>query len=186
MESNGGGGGDNGLAALDDRQLVRRLGAAQWLEATDLLFARGPATLEALIEGISDPDWRVRRGCAALMDHLGDERCVGPLRRALRDPYEAVRRAALHAIHCQHCKACPLPADTVAPLIEHALHDPSIRVRRVATHYLSEHAGDDERARRTLQTLAARESDAKIVSRARRGLESRPPVAATGRAARVG
>lgn len=61
----------------------------------------GGEAIEALIAGTDHPNWRVRRGCADLMDHLADDRCAPSLLRLLRDPVEAVRRLALHALGCQ-------------------------------------------------------------------------------------
>jgi HEAT repeat protein len=126
--------------------------------------------LDALIVGLSHPNAKVRTWCAELMDHLADDRCVEPLCRALQDPVPRVRSAAVHAIACQRCKVVPLQADIVAHLIERALHDASIRVRRKAAHHLGLQP-HDVRAVETLRTVLTRESDRKLRRCARWALE---------------
>jgi hypothetical protein len=163
---------DVGVLAPD--QLVELLGDPEWAfreAASAALLARGPAALGALVAGLSHADWQIRAACAGLMDHLADDRCVAPLRRALSDPSPHVRRHAVHALGCQACKAAPLAADTVALLIERSLADPSVRVRRVAVHQLGLQA-HDPRAVDALETLLGRETDAKLLSRARTALEN--------------
>lgn len=153
----------------DLAQQIQCLGAQDWetrSNAANALRERGAEALSALIEGMAHPNWRVRHGCADLMDHLADNRCTEPLLRLLHDPIESVRRLALHALGCQRCKVCPLDVDVVTHLIECALHDSSIRVRRVAVHMLGCQP-PDSRARNTLQTLLEHETDAKLLSRAR-------------------
>src|SRR5206468_12236629 len=120
-------------------QLIERLGSADFAQAqaaAAALQSQGDAVLAALVAGLSHPNWRVRKECAGLMDHLADDRCIEPLCRALSDPRVAVRRLALHAPGCQPCKPAPLQADIVGLLIERAREDPSRRVRQVATHLL--------------------------------------------------
>lgn len=158
----------------DPRQLVERLGSREFAvseAATAALFERGAAVLDALVEGLSHTNWRVRKGCAGLMDHLGDERCVEPLRRALQDPIVGVRRLAIHALGCRPCKTDPLRADIVGLLIERALSDPSIRVRRVAVHMLGLQPRES-RAMDALQAIVEGESDPRLLSRARYALEA--------------
>ena len=70
------------------------------------------------------------------------------------DPVPRVRRMALHALSCEECKLAPLPGDTdlVGLLADHALHDPSINVRRHATYGLASRR-DDPRAAAVLEQL---------------------------------
>ena len=103
------------------------------------------------------------------MDHLADDRCVGPLIEALTDPIVAVRRLAVHALGCQPCKTAPLQVDITGRLIERAMTDPSIRVRRVAVHMLGLQP-HDARAVDCLQSLLNEETDPKLLSRARHAL----------------
>lgn len=160
------------LETLDTPQLVELLGAGERhirSEATGVLFHRGPAALDALMEGLSRPNDLIRRGCVGLMDHLADNRCVLPLFHALQDPDEQVRRGALHSLTCQACKPSPLQGDIIEPLIERALTDLSLRIRRVATGVLGDHL-PDARAAAALQSLLERETDSVLRSRARQAL----------------
>ena len=119
--------------------------------------------VDALIEGLRHANARVRFDCAHAMDHLADDRCVEPLRRRLDDPVPRVRRVALHTLNCDACKLVPLHRDDdlVAVLIERALADPSINVRREATYGLGS-CCSDERAVAALRTLLAGEADRTI------------------------
>lgn len=156
------------LENLTTPQLVELLASREFARsqaAAEVLFNRGASALNALVEGLSHRDWRVRKSCAALMDHLGDDRCVEPLRRALSDPIEGVRRLAIHALGCQACKVAPLAVDIVDLLVERALADSSIRVRRVAVHMLGLQPYD-ARAVEALETMLKRETDPGLLSRA--------------------
>jgi HEAT repeat protein len=163
---------ENSLGSLGSPQLVELLGSNDFglSQATaELLFRRGASALDALVEGLSHSNWRVRKNCAALMDHLGDDRCIEPLRRALSDPIVGVRRHAIHALGCQPCKSAPLQADIVSLLVERSLSDPSIRVRRVAVHMLGLQPCD-ARAIAALQAIVHQETDPRLLSRARHAL----------------
>lgn len=156
------------LSVEESGVLVECLGAQGWEarhNAFECLAQQGTAVIEALIEGTANQNWRVRRGCADLMDHLADSRCVEPLLLLLNDPITAVRRLALHALSCQGCKVCPLQVDIVGNLSRLALEDSSIQVRRVAIHQLGCQP-PDPRAVETLKSIIAHESDAKLLSRA--------------------
>lgn len=121
----------------------------------------GPSAMVAILRGLEQPDWRVRRWCAALLDHHGNDRALEGLSRALNDPVAAVRRLALHAIGCQACKATPLQFDLIGPLHQRALRDPSIRVRRAAAHMLGNQP-PDPRATEALGATLSEERDAKL------------------------
>jgi len=158
-----------GLKALDNQQLVELTGATDWASreaASSTLMERGIASLDDLVQGLYHWNWRVRAACAALMDHLADARCEVALQHALHDSSPHVRRHAIHALGCQRCKITPLQADIVALLVERSLADSSIRVRRVAVHQLGLQA-HDQRAVEALQTIVDRETDVKLLSRAR-------------------
>jgi len=153
---------------VDAFKQVELLGATDWRErstALHTLSQAGPAALDAIIGGTIHPNWRVRRGCADLMDHLADARCTASLISLLRDPIASVRRLAVHALSCQGCKQCPLDIDIVAHLNEVVASDTSIRVRRVAVHQIGCQPPDD-RAIATLRDLIRTETDRGILSRA--------------------
>ncbi|HJZ47005.1 MAG TPA: HEAT repeat domain-containing protein [Roseiflexaceae bacterium] len=124
--------------------------------------------VDALLQGADHPHPRVRFLVAQAMDHFADARCAAPLRHLLRDPVPRVRWAALHSLSCEECKLAPIAAndDLVELVIELALNDPSIRVRRAATYALG---GDcyDSRAVAALQQLLAREADPALLRSAR-------------------
>lgn len=77
------------------------------------------------------------------------------MRRLLDDPVPRVRRAAMHSLSCDACKLSPLTHgdDLVPKLIDMALHDSSVRVRRVAVPALESYC-NDARAQQALRTLA--------------------------------
>ncbi len=158
------------------------------LAIRDAIVARGEQSVvvDALLVGLGNADSRIRFDCAHALDHYADERCAGPLRRLLDDPAPRVRRMALHSLSCDVCKVAPLPTgmvgdaedDLVALVVAHALRDPSVNVRRHATSALGACCGDP-RARDTLVTLLATETDPAILRNARWAL--RAPKAATPR-----
>ena len=112
--------------------------------------------VNGLLLGLEHGRPKVRADCAGALDHFADERCAEPLRRLLSDPVPKVRRMALHSLSCDACKLAPLEVtgDLVAQLIEMALHDPSIRVRRAALGNLGASCGDP-RTLRTLQQIVS-------------------------------
>ena len=138
-------------------------------QAITSLCEEGAGAVPTLIAGTTHRSPRVRAACVALMDHLGDERCVDSLRAALRDASALVRRHAVHAVGCQKCKTRPLGIDVVGALIERATSDSSPRVRRVAVHQLGLQR-HDERAIKTLKSVIVNSRDETLVSRARHAL----------------
>src|SRR5262245_34962508 len=98
------------------QQLIELLGDSDFRvaqAAAAALSVRGEAAIEALIVGLHHSNWRVRKHCAGLLDHLADDRSIEPLCQALRDPIEGVRRLAIHSLGCQPCKLAPLSVDIV-------------------------------------------------------------------------
>ncbi len=154
-------------------QLVELLGKTEgrihWA-ATSKLIERGKASTDALLEGLKHPNAKIRATCALLLDHVADNRCIEPLLHAIRhDPQEAVRRCALHALVCDGCKECPLAADVVGVLIETALNDRSIAVKRRAVFYLGQQRSD-KRAITMLKRLLESESDPVLIRRSKLAL----------------
>jgi HEAT repeat protein len=78
---------------------------------------------------------------------------------------------ALHALGCDACKLRPLPrdCDVLALIIDHALNDPNITVRRHAASELGQH-GHDPRAVEALTLLADHDHDAAILRSVQRAL----------------
>jgi hypothetical protein len=166
------------LAATHD-QRFDQLFAGMAIPARDvaavcvLLSSRGDLSqiVGALVEAAASPQDRVRFLAAQAMDHFADQRCEPVLRRLLRDPVPRVRWAAIHSIQCAMCKIAPLSPgeDMVATLINLAMHDPSIKVRRVATYELGQVCADP-RATAALQVIATEVDDPVIRRGASRAL----------------
>jgi hypothetical protein len=130
--------------------------------------------VDGLLEGLSHSLSRVRFNCTNALDHMADERCAEPLRRLLSDAVPRVRRAALHSLSCDACKLRPIEADEdVLPIVlDMALHDPSIRVRRAAVPLLESYC-EDARAVETLRLLAQTSNDASMRRSAQGALRRR-------------
>jgi hypothetical protein len=143
-------------------QQVERLGARDWrviLAAQQVLVDAGSAGMAAVLRGLSHPEARVRRGCAGFMDHQGTDECVVLLCEVAReDPVPSVRRVAVHSLGCQRCKPSPLQGDGIAFLVERALSDPSLKVRREAVGGLSMYP-PDSRAAVALRRILEEETD---------------------------
>ena len=160
----------------DLEQCVEDLATTKgWQRSYPILTEAGSGALEHVLKGIHHPDWRVRMWCADFLDHFADQRCTAALVAALKDPVADVRRHAMHSLGCQSCKAEALKVDVVPLLIEMALNDSSIRVRRAAAHML----GNQDSDPRTISALSAmidREDDAKLKSNAHWAIQraSRP------------
>ncbi len=153
------------------KEYVERLGTAEgWRSAYPILNRAGIDAIEDVLGGLSHPNWRVRKWCAAFMDHYADDRCVDALVVALDDPIADVRRHAVHGIGCQPCKASPLKIDVVALLIERALNDSSIRVRRSAVHLLGCQPPDN-RIVKAIDTILQKDQDVKLRSNAKWAIE---------------
>ena len=139
------------------------------------LIERGAyaVVIDALLRGAADPSAHTRYLAAQAMDHFADARCAAPLRRLLHDPVPRVRWAALHSLACDDCKIQPLnkPDNLVLMVASMALHDPSIRVRRVAAWELGQFL-PDKTALATLESLLAQETDFTIRRNAQAGLKS--------------
>lgn len=127
------------------------------------LVALGPEGRAAVHDGLGDGRWEVRRWCLYwLMRHVepGDAARVAPL---LHDPRARVRHAAMVVLERA------VGAEAVPHLLERALEDESLRVRRQAVLYLAwEHPHPDLEG--FFADLAAREPDATLRKYAGLGL----------------
>jgi hypothetical protein len=128
--------------------------------------------IDALLTSVEHANARIRFWGAQAMDHFADQRCEEPLRRLLHDSVPRVRWAALHSLQCAECKLTPLiPGnDVIATIIDLALHDPSIKVRRVATYELGQVCADP-RAVAALDAVRAQATDRAILRGARQALQ---------------
>lgn len=108
----------------------------------------------------------MRRVCASLLDHLADPTAAEPLARVLKhDPIEAVRRNALHSLSCHDCKSVPLGVDVIGSLVDAALSDRSLAVRRRAVQYLVGQT-PDSRAADAMQVILDADTDPILLRRA--------------------
>lgn len=86
----------------------------------------------ALVEGLRDPDPRIRWWCVQLIDHLADAAVLAAIVPLLDDPVARVRRNAAHALGCLTCKPTwdgVLGEDVLSKLADLAQRDPSEKVR---------------------------------------------------------
>jgi len=124
----------------------------------------------ALVAGLDDPEWRVRRTCCRLLDDVDfTPESLVALQRALDDSDPRVRRSALHTLSCQHCKpsGCALE---VQPLFERMANDPSHRVREAVLNPLG-YQRHGPWADRLVENLAANDPSNKLREKARGILE---------------
>jgi hypothetical protein len=108
--------------------------------ATELRRARvDQPTLDALAQGVRDPNPRVRWWCVQLLDHLDDPQALSALVEALDDPIARVRRNACHALGCLACKPSwdgILPGEVIDKLHQLAATDTNAKVRGEADRAL--------------------------------------------------
>jgi HEAT repeat protein len=93
------------------------------------------AAFDAVMEGLSDPNPRVRWWCLKLLDHVPDDRSTKAIAHALDDPVARVRRNAAHSLGCVACKPGwegSLPPAVASRLAESASSDANEKVRAEA------------------------------------------------------
>jgi HEAT repeat protein len=137
---------------MDERELVQQLASkADRVAAMRVLVGGVTATalrsvtltdgaFEALQDGVTDPNPKVRWWSIQLLDHVADARAVAAVARALDDPVPRVRRNAAHALGCVACKPDwrnALPADITTALARLATFDPNAKVRAEAHRALT-------------------------------------------------
>jgi len=127
------------------------------------LVRLGPSARDAVHDGLGDGRWEVRRWCLYWLFQFPRPEDAARVEPLLRDPRAKVRHAALVVLERTGC------ADVVALLLERALEDESVHVRRSAvTHLAWAHAHPDLAG--FFADVAARESDAKLRKQAAAGL----------------
>jgi HEAT repeat protein len=120
------------IAAI--RALVGGIGATE-LRAVELT----DNALQALCDGVADPNPKVRWWSIQLLDHVPDPRSIAVIATALDDPIPRVRRNAAHALGCVACKPdwqSALPPHVTAALDRLATSDPNAKVRLEARRAL--------------------------------------------------
>jgi HEAT repeat protein len=102
------------------------------------------SVFDAVVEGLTDPNPRVRWWCIQVLDHVPDARAVEEVANLLDDPVPRVRRNAAHALGCVACKPAwtgGLPSAITEKLARLAAGDPSPKVRSEAAYALACRAG---------------------------------------------
>ncbi len=87
----------------------------------------------ALIEGLTHENAKVRWWCLQLMDHVADESFIPYIIPLLHDPVGKVRKHAVHALTCDICKpdrcGLALSLDVKEQIERVSAKDPDKRVR---------------------------------------------------------
>src|SRR5262245_24191942 len=90
---------------------------------------------EELLAGLRDGRWEVRRACAFGLMHCAEPADLPLLAALLHDPKAKVRHAVVTAIALAHGPG--RESEVAALLVERALTDESLRVRRHAVSMLA-------------------------------------------------
>jgi len=109
-------------------------------------------------------------GCLAYLDHHADVETLEKVIPLLHDPKSDVRLWAVHTLGCDRCKPGENPLDVEPMLIERALHDESLRVRRQAVVSLAYLRPPDPRSAALFARILEGETDRKLVLHATAGL----------------
>jgi HEAT repeat protein len=173
---------DTTAAAKDYAALVELLGdedpSQRWAAWHELMAAGMPAAA-AVREGLSHPDWHVRRGAALYADHHPDPALLERLKLTLNDPHAKVRLFAVHALACEPCKPGGNPVDAIPLLIRALKEDRAIRVRRHAALLLTQQPLE-RRVLRAFRWSLQHETDEKLLRAVRRGLRAAEQAATAG------
>jgi HEAT repeat protein len=130
----------------------------RYVLAYQQLIGLGAEASGAARDGLRHPDPRVRMHCCRVLDHVMDPDSIPALTTALRDPDEAVRVQALHALACDRCKdgSCRPAAGTVLPAALTVLRqDGSARVRTMAVELVGAWAHSHPEAAAALEAAAS-------------------------------
>ena len=149
--------------------LVNKMDGPYFYRRVMALVNIGHDVLPAAQAGMGYSNWRIRRGCAAVLYHLYDTESLHPLVLLTRDPKKNVRKMALLSLGRDRRTEGEKPIDAVPHLAYSALSDPAVRVRRVAVVMLGVQA-PQRRVVRLLRKLLATERDPKAIRVAEWGL----------------
>ena len=115
-------------------EIVARLDGADFYTHVLKLARSGVDALPAVQAAMSHSNWRIRRGCAAVLGYTDDAESLRRLVLLTRDPKKKVRKMAVLSLGLGHVlrQDGGSPIDVVPHLAHNALHDPAVRVRRLA------------------------------------------------------
>ena len=130
-------------------------------QAMSELRRLGEEAAPAVLEGMSHPDWRVRRASAIFVDHEPVPELIQRLRLVLHDPKAKVRMWAVHSLSCEPCKPGGNPVDPVPLIIQRLRDDRAPRVRRMAVAMLFQRP-PERRITRALRRAFAIDPDARV------------------------
>ena len=149
--------------------LVNKMDGSDYYTSVTALVDAGHDALPAVRAGMGHPNWRIRRGCAAVLGQLYDTASLQRLVLLTRDPKKKVRKMATLSLGLVRPTESVDPIDVVSHLTYNALHDPAVRVRRIAIAML----GVQEPQRRVVKLLRkvlTTEPDPKAIQFAQWGL----------------
>lgn len=152
-------------------ELVARLDGIDFYAHVLELARSGADALPAVQAAMSHSNWRIRRGCAAVLGYTDDAEALRRLVLLTRDPKKKVRKMAVLSLGLGHVLRGGVagPVDVVPHLARSALHDPAVRVRRVAVLALLLQP-PARRVARILRKVLAAEQDEKATRVAAWGL----------------
>jgi HEAT repeat protein len=149
--------------------LVNKMDGPDFYRRVVALVDIGHDALPAVQAGMGYSNWRVRRGCAAVLYHLYDTESLRRLVLLTRDPKKKVRKMALLSLGRDRRVEGEKPIDVVPHLSYSALNDPAVRVRRVAVVILGVQP-PQRRVVRLLRKILSTERDPKAIRVAKWGL----------------
>lgn len=149
------------------RRLVDALAEPQQRDAAlREIAALGGAARAALHEGLRDGRAEVRRWCTIALWHQPDSGDLAALLPLLRDPRSSVRHAVVVVLALAHP-----PAEVMPRLVERAVEDTSLRVRRQAVSMLAWRLAHPD-LEGFFTGLLEHEQDEKLLRYARAGLRA--------------
>lgn len=154
----------------ESEDLVSKMDGRDYYRYILKLIKLGEPALPAVQAGMGHSNWRIRRACAAVIDHIYDAESLQRLILLTHDPKKKVRKMAVHSIGCDRCKDGVNPIDAVPHLAYSALNDPAVRVRKTAADMLAIQS-PERRVARILREVIATEEDPRVVRNAEFGLK---------------
>jgi len=155
-------------------ELVASLDGSDFYTSAMELARCGADAVPAVQTGMSHSNWRIRRGCAWVLGQFADTESLRRLALLTRDPKKKVRKMAILSLGLatRQDNGRGDGIDNVPHFAYSALHDPSVRVRRVAVLMLLLQA-PERRIARILRKVMAAEPDPKVVRLAQWALQQR-------------
>ena len=148
-----------------------------YYKSVTALVDAGHDALPAVRAGMGHSNWRIRRGCAAVLIQVYDIESLQRLVLLTRDPKKKVRKMATLSLGLVRPTERAKPIDVVPHLTYNALSDPAVRVRRIAIAMLGVQK-PQRRIVRLLRKILVTEQDPRAIQFAQWGLTQHQNVAA--------